>query len=133
MSDKWDNEGGRPVNPDAAQPRPDTAYNFLRRMYSKISKGWTQGVMYEDKNGKMWTGNSLSKQVGAVCLIGGGDYASLSRKGSYGWPIVRDLLNAAIGDTSIGLARWNDDKSRTKEEVLAVVRKAMNKARREGL
>lgn len=82
-----------------------------------IAKGWTQGEMARDANGDAIEPNSKN----AVCFCSAGAlHAAYQKYDDYNK--AYDKLLKIIGKESI--LTWNDDPSRTKEQVVEAMMKA---------
>lgn len=90
-----------------------------------VNKGWCQGSYYQDSNGNplhLLTTENLST-IASACLEGAIDLVdvrniSISDK-------AEEILESVVGNN---ITVYNDAPSRTKKQVLAAVRKAINKA-----
>lgn len=89
-------------------------------------KGWTQGAMFRSS-----TGVKLSflkkEQTASYCMVGALRAQYRPDPSIYGQ--VQELLHDVIGEEWASLESWNDQPGRTKEEVLAVFDKAIERAK----
>jgi hypothetical protein len=99
-----------------------TLQENLQKVHDSINFGWCQGSFWR-RNGKPTNLYRGGVDVEAHCLKGAliGATALMSeRKAMY------DALHKVLGlGDEDDLANWQDDPARTKEEVLAVIKKAM--------
>lgn len=104
-----------------------STYRVLRKAQELIKKGWTQGLSQER------TPDGVS-----YCTIGAISMASFSLGGFYysdeAFAVACTVLRNVIEpDTEIplSLATWNDDKTRTKEQVVEAFGAAVERARQQ--
>lgn len=83
---------------------------------------WCQGSIARDAKGER-VGVAQSPRACSWCIIG----AVVKAAGSVKLPdgIIHKIKNAAVADdVYLSLGSWNDEPSRTKNDVVAVLRKA---------
>ena len=115
----------------------------LADMRVLVEKGWCQGIYFQDKEGNtLWWSQGLEnpEKIGACCLTGAIDLVScltgaidlvscltgaidLVSHPKFG-SIVK-VIRSVMPEHSPPLHVWNDAPGRTKEEVLALLDKAI--------
>jgi len=90
---------------------------------------WCQGANYVDADGRRWMLDFLDEPrpdpaaacaVGAICLAGRDDLEARDRA----IDLVELCLAAGRRDVRPCVSAWNDDRRRTKAEVVEVLRRA---------
>lgn len=104
-----------------------SAYRVLRKARELIEKGWTQGLSQER------TPDGIR-----YCTIGAISQASHSLNNHFysdeafdeACSILRNTIQAKP-DAPLGLTAWNDNPTRTKEQVIAAFGAAVERARQQ--
>ena len=102
-----------------------STYRVLRRARQLIEKGWAQGVSQD----RQPSGVSYCT-IGAisfVAVIGERDHNEAFAKAC---SVLRNTISPDH-ESPISLVNWNDDKDRTKEQVLAAFGAAVERARQQ--
>ena len=98
-----------------------TIYNEAAKL---IEKGWNQETYAEDERGVDCDSNS--KNAVSWCVLGALSYAAQLN----GFYLPQDLVTYLEPKQS--LANWNDDPSRTQEQVVKLLKDAATQADEEG-
>ncbi len=102
-----------------------TPKEVLIRGKERLERGWCQGASARDASGNK--SDPESPNAASFCVFG----AMHEREGPYASDrareLIRRVLGAKLGDGAIAI--YNDTPGRTKEEVLALVDKAINLAK----
>lgn len=103
-----------------------TVPTLLREARELIAQGWTQHAFARDAQGEICAASEavatcwcIRGAVRRVCLTGESSESPL-------WGKVLHTLSTTLGRG--GLAEWNDAPERTKEEVLSLFDRAIEKA-----
>lgn len=97
------------------------AKEVLIRGRARLEKGWCQGASARDENG--YTVGANLPVATSFCIFGALTYEDRYDGTLDARQLVREVLGAKLGDGAI--ATYNDAPGRTKEEVLALVDKAI--------
>jgi cation transport ATPase len=87
--------------------------------------GWCQGALFRDKGGQIIYGLTKDQytRIGSVCLTG----AMRLVDAKEGTAIYDAIVLFKDANKNLGFVRFNDEPKRTKEQVIAALRKAIKK------
>lgn len=106
-----------------------TTTEILRAARAKVQKGWCQGRLARNADGKGISPDD--PDAVSWCAIGGIESNHKITEGQ-AWEAKR-LFRRVVGLTGPGIDKWNDAPGRTQAEVLAAFDAAIELSRLEGV